>query len=735
MNLDDGPLSPKLCLQDLPDVSKVDERPKVHEAEEARDEHEMLGHPGIIGAMIRLPAAPSSLFVCLTALLLSSSCTPSVVEADSDPETTGDCEPGTEGCPCDPDGSCGDGLMCVDGMCMGSASCGDGVVDEGEACDDGNDDNSDACVMGCMDASCGDGYVQEGVEACDDGNDNDNDACTNSCSLSSCGDGVLQDGEECDDGNSDQTDACLNNCLMASCGDGYPYEGVEECDDGNDDNTDDCVDGCVAASCGDGFVQEGVEPCDDGNEVETDACLPGCVEASCGDGVVQEGVEDCDDQNESNTDDCTNMCLAAACGDGFLQEGVEDCDDGNQEDSDGCEADCTISPGATQVSATGRNSCALSLDSEVHCWGTNAFGQLGNPGVMENIGDNELPNTIGPVELSGTPIALARGYFHTCVVLQGGDAQCWGFNSSGQLGTGDTLNVGDDETPQEAGVIDIPGNVEQIAAGTAHTCALLESGAVRCWGEGANGRLGYGDTNDVLSPAGIAAVTIGAQVEQLTAGSEHTCALTVDGEVYCWGNGALGRLGYGNTTTIGDNEDPESAGPIALGDVATQISAGGDHTCAVLEGGVVRCWGSGSNGRLGYGNTSAVGDNETPEEAGPVDLDNEVAVQLSLGAAHTCALMEGGAVRCWGLGTFGRLGLGNSDAIGNDEAPGSVEPIDLGFPATFISTSFEHTCAVLSSNQVRCWGRGGEGRLGYNSTSSIGDNEAPASAGDVLFLP
>ena len=97
--------------------------------------------------------------------------------------------------------------------------------------------------------------------------------------------------------------------------------------------------------------------------------------------------------------------------------------------------------------------------------------------------------------------------------------------------------------------------------------------------------------------------------------------------------------------------------------------------------------------------------------------------------------MEGGAVRCWGSAQYGRLGLGNNEAIGNDEAPGSVDPIDLGFPATYISTTFEHVCAVLTTNQVRCWGRGINGQLGYGNTSNIGDNETPASAGDVNFLP
>ena len=126
--------------------------------------------------------------------------------------------------------------------------------------------------------------------------------------VSCCGNGFVNPFEDCDDGNDDDTDDCIAGCVAASCGDGFVQDGVEECDDGNDDDTDDCPTTCVTASCGDGFVQDGVEECDDGNDDDTDDCVAGCIAATCGDGFVQDGVEECDDGNTDDGDGCASDC-------------------------------------------------------------------------------------------------------------------------------------------------------------------------------------------------------------------------------------------------------------------------------------------------------------------------------------------------------------------------------------------------------------------------------------------
>ncbi len=128
-----------------------------------------------------------------------------------------------------------------------------------------------------------------------------------------CGNGIVETGEQCDDGNQDQTDDCLNDCRTASCGDRFVQVGVEDCDDGNQIQTDACLSDCSSASCGDGYIQAGVEECDDANQVQTDACLNSCIAATCGDSHVQEDVEECDDGNQIDDDECTNACTAPLC--------------------------------------------------------------------------------------------------------------------------------------------------------------------------------------------------------------------------------------------------------------------------------------------------------------------------------------------------------------------------------------------------------------------------------------
>ncbi|MEM7151986.1 MAG: MYXO-CTERM sorting domain-containing protein [Myxococcota bacterium] len=147
--------------------------------------------------------------------------------------------------------------------------------------------------------------------------------------VSCCGNGAVNAFEECDDGNDDDTDDCLAGCIAATCGDGFVQDGVEECDDANDDDTDECPTNCLEAACGDGFLQDGVEECDDGNDDDTDECVAGCVPASCGDGFVQDGVEECDDGNTDDGDECNADCTLAGgvddtAGDSAGDSGVDD---------------------------------------------------------------------------------------------------------------------------------------------------------------------------------------------------------------------------------------------------------------------------------------------------------------------------------------------------------------------------------------------------------------------------
>ncbi|MBK8718084.1 MAG: hypothetical protein IPN32_25640 [Deltaproteobacteria bacterium] len=466
----------------------------------------------------------------------------------------------------------------------------------------------------------------------------------------------------------------------------------------------------------------------------TDASSSGGIEPSCGNGVVEPG-EICDDQGESAA--CDLDCTAASCGDAVVNASASElCDDGNGADADGCDADCTTTDVAA-IAAGGQHTCALFDAGALRCWGAGASGALGL-GDTADIGDDEAPASTDVIDLGGFAAAIGAGYFHTCALQDDGFVRCWGDSTYGQLGLGDTAHIGDDEPPAAVGPIDLGGPATQLMVGAFHNCAILASGDVVCWGAGDHGQLGLGNTEHIGDdelPSTVSTVDIGGTVLQLTAGVQHTCARLDDRSVRCWGEASEGQLGYGNTDDLGDDELPGSIGVVDLGgDVVEQVVAGGFHTCARVQDGGVRCWGANNFGQLGYGNTENLGDDELPSTAGLVDVGG-VAIDLAGGFFHSCALLEDGSVRCWGFADFGELGRGDTVAIGDDEVPGSVAPIDLGGPADALNSRNDHTCVRrLDTHGVRCWGLGGAGRLGYVGVDDVGDDEAPAVMGDVTVF-
>ena len=334
-------------------------------------------------------------------------------------------------------------------------------------------------------------------------------------------------------------------------------------------------------------------------------------------------------------------------------------------------------------------------------------------------------NPTNPVEMR-----VSAGASHSCVLLTSGDVRCWGQGADGRLGSGNENNIGDNE-PVNVNVNLGGTTATQIATGKTHTCALLLSGDVRCWGPGSSGKLGLanaaniGDNEIPTSNVDLG----GANVTQITAGNNHTCALlssgNLPGNVRCWGQGTYGQLGLGNDNDIGNDELP-TANVNLGGATVTQITAGGYHTCALLSTGNVRCWGEGGDGQLGLGNVNDIGDDELP--TANVNLGGANATQITAGDDHTCALLSSGSlpgnVRCWGNGTNGQLGLGNSNSIGDDEIP--TANVNLGGTLVKqITAGYNYTCAILSTDNIRCWGSNFAGQLGLGSIVTIGVNGPP----------
>jgi alpha-tubulin suppressor-like RCC1 family protein len=245
---------------------------------------------------------------------------------------------------------------------------------------------------------------------------------------------------------------------------------------------------------------------------------------------------------------------------------------------------------------------------------------------------------------------------------------------------------------------------------------------------------------DDETPASVGDVNVGGGTIRLSVGGAHTCAISIIGTIRCWGRNEQGQLGYGNINHIGDNETPASAGNVAaipmglpLNTKAEQISHGVTHTCALFETGDVLCWGSALFGEIGTGSTNFLGDNELPASASPIDLPAP-AIAVTAGGAHSCALLETGDLHCWGANTFGELGYGDTSTVGDDELPSEAGPVQIDEPAIQVDAGFFHTCAVTNTHQVRCWGNNDAGQLGLGNTSKLGDNEFPSAQAPIELL-
>jgi alpha-tubulin suppressor-like RCC1 family protein len=299
-------------------------------------------------------------------------------------------------------------------------------------------------------------------------------------------------------------------------------------------------------------------------------------------------------------------------------------------------------------------------------------------------------SALGAPTALGNATSVSAGAYHTCALLSTGGVACWGYDGDGELGNGSaTLNS---LVPVQ--VTGLTAGVQAIAAGGNHTCAIV-NGGVQCWGFNALGQLGNGSTTTSLVPVQVTGLTSGVQA--IAAGADHTCAL-VGGGVWCWGSNANGQVGEGTTV---NRLVPVQVTGLASG--AQAVAAGAVHSCAVVQNGA-QCWGGNHVGQLGNGSMTQ---SLVPSQVSGLTSGVQA---VAAGSLHTCALVNGG-VQCWGYNERGQLGNGSTTTT--SAVPTQVSGITTG--AQLVAAGGDHACALISG-AAQCWGYNASGELGNGTT-------------------
>ena len=377
--------------------------------------------------------------------------------------------------------------------------------------------------------------------------------------------------------------------------------------------------------------------------------------------------------------------------------------------------------GIVKISAGSFHTCALTNGGGVKCWGSNQFGQMG---VSLSLFSSSTP--VDVTGLGSGIIAIAAGGSHTCALTASGGVKCWGLNQNGQLGDNGASLI----RFAPADVSGLTSGAAAIAAGLLTTCAVTTGGAAKCWGANGVGQLGDGTTTSpALVPVNVSGLASG--VAAIATYGGHSCALTTVGGIKCWGQNNSGQLGIGtppNSSLVPVDVISAQSGPALTG--ASAIVVNFFSSCAVKGGGVL-CWGDNTVGQLG--NDLILFSSHTPANvlSGPASTPLVGVSAIATGSSHACALTTVGGVKCWGFNTSGQVGNGNNLRVVStpeDVIAGPSLPPLSGVSA--LTAGEQHTCALMNSGGVKCWGGNFAGQLGDNSTAFF--RFTPV---DVLVLP
>lgn len=354
-------------------------------------------------------------------------------------------------------------------------------------------------------------------------------------------------------------------------------------------------------------------------------------------------------------------------------------------------APTVLPPAATaakaKVSLGYNHACAL-VDSAVQCWGSNAWGQLGNGLWFSQTGEPSNKNVPGSViGLSSGVSAISLGGYHSCALLNSGEVKCWGYNFMGQLGNNADQYANNGHSSVPVGVLGLESGITQLAAGFNHTCAISAAGALFCWGENSNGQIGNNSKVHVRTAVKI----IASGVKQVVVGRSHTCAMLTDSSVKCWGT-----YHYGQDLQKSESDSLVPTNIAAFANV-TGLVSNAYNTCAVSAGNAI-CLGRTASGH--------------PERVNGLSSVSSIAI----GLLHTCATMTDGEIKCFGDNSMGQLGKNPSIVVAL-ENPTTIFDAASGVK-DLIANGFQ-TC-VNKDQKIKCFGSNRSGELGTgNNVSSF----------------
>lgn len=340
--------------------------------------------------------------------------------------------------------------------------------------------------------------------------------------------------------------------------------------------------------------------------------------------------------------------------------------------------------------------CALRSTGSLWCWGNNEKGQLGNGTTS-----TELSTPAQLVQSAGTWTSIATGVFHSCGTQQDGSLWCWGENGSGQLATS-LVSVAAE--PRQVELAD--ADMANVASGATaqHSCALSAQGSLWCWGGNFFGQVGNDSSDSPASPTQIGDAN---EWRQVSVGSLHTCGIKKDASLWCWGANFVGQLGDGSFT--------DSLVPARVGAERTwlKVSASVANTCAIESSGELWCWGFNDAGQIGDGTLDLRGE--------PVLVAGDTTWRdVAAGTAFNCGIRDDASLWCWGGNERGQLGDGTDENRTEPNANILAGPWEKVYAGDFTA------CATRPGGDLYCWGDNTGGLLGATEPAGSG---APAAVG------